>query len=801
MVQDHEGNIWKPALLGAAGAYRYDGTNWRKFTEGDGFPSRKVYSIYLDRDGHLWFCTQNEGVIRYDGRTWTAYTTEDGLAGNWVWQALQDREGAMWFITPWGATRYDGQTWRTFTAADGLAQSQVVGALEDRDGNLWFGTDAAGVTRYDPSAGSGPEAWTTFTAEDGSPGNTVAAIHQDRRGHLWFGGFDGGGVSRYDGRVFQTLTAEDGLAGNSISFNGLFEDRNGAIWISTSQGVSRFRQQPPSPPGIVISAVVADRRYEDISELAVPSTAGLAAFEFHGTSLKTRPDGMVYRYRLKGQEAEWRNTRDTRVEYLDLPRGDYTFEVVAVDRDLVYSEAPATVALTVHLPYDRIGLAAGLGIALILVAWQTVRVLRRDRRLQVSVAALSDANKELFGANQQLQREGAVARVRAQVQAMEQTSDFDRVLSLVADDLKTAGLTFDTCGIDVLDEPVDEPTMEYFEEHGFRYTTYTIDPEGNVDRESYATPAPFPPVVLETVERFTADQPWRARTEENAIVEVPVSGYGRLRLTASDRQTFTDDDIDTLRDFAAAIALGYARYLDIREIQLQTERKSSFLASMSHELRTPMNAIIGFTNMVLRREGEKLSERQQGNLSKVIDAGKRLLGLINDLMDLSKIEAGRMDVEAKRFSVDALVRSCCAEVEPLVKPGVKLAFDISDDVGDAETDEGRVRQILTNLLSNAVKFTEQGQVTVRALRDAEDMVITVADTGAGIPQDQMDTIFEEFQQVKGSDAERQGTGLGLPICKGFAELLGGSIRATSEVGAGSAFTLRIPMVYRQEDAG
>ena len=423
----------------------------------------------------------------------------------------------------------------------------------------------------------------------------------------------------------------------------------------------------------------------------------------------------------------------------------------------------------------------------------------RNRELEAANRAMSDANRELFAANQALQRDRAVERIRGEVQAMDQASDFEQVLSLLSEDLKAVGLSFDTCGIEVLDEPVDEPTMAYFQERGYRYTSYTIDPDGTVASNSYSLSAPFPPVVLETIERFIAGQPWRARTEQNAIVEVPMSGYGHLRLTSSDRPEFTDEDVEALKDFASALALGYARYLDIREIQEQAERKSVFLTNMSHELRSPMNSIIGFTRMVLRRAGDALPDRQKGNLEKVLEAANRLLGLINELMDLSKIEAGRMDVNVEAFDVRQLIEGCCAEAEPLVaeKPDVTLVHDVSDGVGEARTDKGRVHQIVTNLLSNAIKFTDQGEIAVRVSKVDEQLVVSVSDTGSGIPPDALETIFEEFQQVKGSDPQHKGTGLGLPICKGFAELLGGSIRVESEVGRGSIFTVRIPVLYTE----
>ena len=249
-----------------------------------------------------------------------------------------------------------------------------------------------------------------------------------------------------------------------------------------------------------------------------------------------------------------------------------------------------------------------------------------------------------------------------------------------------------------------------------------------------------------------------------------------------------------------------------REIQEQTERKSAFLASMSHELRTPMNAIKGFTSLVLRRE-PNLTDRGKGNLEKVSQASDHLLGQINDVLDLSKIEAGKMDVNATTFEVEKLIASCASTVSPLVKDGVNMNYDV-DGVGEAHSDEARLRQMLINLLSNAIKFTDRGEVRVSATRkpssdapspgsqitdsssSAADLVISVSDTGKGISAEELPSIFDEFRQVGESDSTVQrGTGLGLSISKKFAELLGGTIEVESEIGKGSTFTIVIPSSY------
>ena len=407
---------------------------------------------------------------------------------------------------------------------------------------------------------------------------------------------------------------------------------------------------------------------------------------------------------------------------------------------------------------------------------------------------------------------------------MDKTEDFDRVLSFMMTDLKQVGLTFSTCEIDVLDEPVEDPSMEHFVADGFRYTTFRLEPSGDVSSDSYNLAAPFPAMNQRTIERFIAGEPWQGMSEGEAIVEVPAGSYGRLRLTATDRDSFTEDEVATLREFAAAIALGYARYLDIREIQLQTERKSAFLASMSHELRTPMNAIKGFTNLVLRRGRDELSDRNQENLQKVDQASDHLLAMIDDLLDLSKIEAGRMDVNVESFDIAELVKSCCDTVSPLVKEGVELRHRIEGEIGGAHTDRARLHQMVINLLSNAIKFTDVGSVVVTARSkqgevsrekgnqatispaspadgsrptDNGDLVIAVTDTGQGIPEDEIATLFDEYRQVSGqSDSDVQkGTGLGLSITKKFAELLGGSIAVESEIGKSTTFTITIPSTY------
>jgi PAS domain S-box-containing protein len=226
--------------------------------------------------------------------------------------------------------------------------------------------------------------------------------------------------------------------------------------------------------------------------------------------------------------------------------------------------------------------------------------------------------------------------------------------------------------------------------------------------------------------------------------------------------------------------------------------KSVFLANMSHELRTPLNAIIGFTRLVKRRAQDVLPQEQIDNLEKVLVSANRLLDLINDVLAVSKIEAGKMDVQPAAFDVAALIDACLQMVQPTAESEqLRLMKEIEPDLPPLFSDRDKVRQILMNLLSNAVKFTEAGTITVDARRQGETLALAVADTGIGIPEEASDQIFEAFRQVDGSTTRRHGgTGLGLSLSRHLARLLGGDVTVESTVGEGSTFTLTLPIRYQ-----
>ena len=227
--------------------------------------------------------------------------------------------------------------------------------------------------------------------------------------------------------------------------------------------------------------------------------------------------------------------------------------------------------------------------------------------------------------------------------------------------------------------------------------------------------------------------------------------------------------------------------------------KINFLANMSHELRTPMNAIIGYSEMLLEDAEEEGLDEFQSDLDKICSSGKHLLGLINEILDLSKIEAGKMEVFLESFDINALIREVEATIHPLAEnKSNELIIDCPDNAGSMEADETRVRQMLHNLLSNACKFTENGIVTLkvtRATREGVDWVtFDIIDTGMGIPKDSLKNLFLEFSQVDNSSTRKfGGTGLGLAISRRFCLMMGGDITVKSVEGEGSTFTIEMPV--------
>ena len=367
IVEDRHGRLWFGGAFGG-GASRHDGEDLVTFTTEEGLPDDRVAAIMEDRAGHMWFVSYNGLATRYDGREFEVLGAGGGQTPPWVSAIHEDRNGVLW-LGGWGQLfRRDKET-SLVRGVDVAWEHEMVQCIyEDREGVLWFGAIGGGIGRYDR------DGFTTPTTDDGLGDDRVMCILQDDRGTMWFG--TGSGVCRYDGLVFQRLSRHDGLVHDTVQ--DILQTRDGVFWIATEGGVTRYHPSRVAPR-VQVTGVVANSSYGAVSRVVVPSSQRILTFEFEGGSFTTSPDRMAYAYRLAGYDEERHWTRSQRVEYSDLPRGEYTFRVWAVDRDLNYSERPDEVLVTVHLDAARIALQVGLAVSLVGLALTSAYGIRRRR--------------------------------------------------------------------------------------------------------------------------------------------------------------------------------------------------------------------------------------------------------------------------------------------------------------------------------------------------------------------------------------------------------------------------------------
>ena len=462
-----------------------------------------------------------------------------------------------------------------------------------------------------------------------------------------------------------------------------------------------------------------------------------------------------------------------------------------------------------------------------------------EDRVGRRTAALEEANRTVQEQNEQLLRERAADRLRSEVLSMNSSDDLRDVAGVFYRELNGLDIETPHCNLAFIDEERGRRdnymAIENPRKRGITWTSpdlVEIDGEVAVCIWDHASNLGDGEWRQEWLAKWHSRKPWtqpRVAGEEEAWYKIDEEFCDRFGLEAAPWESgaragvtcvpfdygvtyigninWTQEQLAVVQELNEAVALGYLRFLDFQRVEAQNEAleeanrqiqeanrlKSEFLANMSHELRTPMNAIVGFTKIVHRRAKGSLDDKQVDNLEKVLDSSEILMNLINDILDLSKIEAGRLEIEREQFSMRDLINSCVSTITPLVNEGVVIKTEIDPRVDAVSSDASRVRQILINLLSNAAKFTEQGTITVALQARADEKIeLAVTDSGIGIPSSALDQIFDEFRQVDGTTTRRYGgTGLGLSISQKLAGMLGGDIRVESEEGKGSTFALTL----------
>jgi signal transduction histidine kinase/CheY-like chemotaxis protein/ligand-binding sensor domain-containing protein len=762
----------------------------------------------------------------------------------------------MCFAGSWGVACLNGDRWLTFRAASGLSPAGATSVAVDGQGTLWVGTTDRGLfhsttplaqifqtaTPGEVTQRSFVPAWTT---NNGAPANGVRSLlHHGNR--LWVG--TGAGLSALttshpfradnifkgqpvvgmtasrDGRtvwvsnnaglvevdartltVLSRVTKADGLVDDEAwAYGPLATDSDGRIYFGTPSGVSVFdpaaRQESTLPPAVRLRRVARSGNEIELE---------YAALTF-GDESRVR-----YRTRLAGFDRGWSDeTADTKTRYTNLPAvlfdRDYTFEVKAHNGRGAWS-APLAYHFNVRPPlwlrwWAVLVYAVAIALALwFLSRWRTRQLKRKNRMLEDLVMARTE-------------------EIRAQARELE---TLDRIVEVINREvvLENVLKSIVTQGMKLFPQAEKGVFLKF--DHETRRTEaiavagYDADPfrgralsfEEAMRRYSERAEQLEEGVYLIKQAEFHH----LAAAEKTAHLPIPkvmlamaVTLGGRMEGflifdNFTDENAFGRSDLQKLARVREHAVSAIAKARILRELQIKNEQaeeanraKSIFLANMSHELRTPMNAIIGFSEILSERLVDKIEPKYVGFLRSILTSGQHLLSIINDILDLSKVEAGKMELYPETFGVRSAIDSVCQVMKGLSgKKGIAFQVEVADEVREIESDHAKFKQILYNLLSNAVKFSRtNGTVTIRATREGDDIRVAVIDRGIGISAEHQSVIFDEFRQVDTTTSRTYGgTGLGLSLVKKFVELQRGTISVHSTLGEGSEFAFTLPIRF------
>ncbi len=809
----------------------------------DGLPSDAVLSILRDTDGNLWIGTSAGLARRTPAGTVTSYTTADGLPNGIVLALLEDREGSLWVGTQdGGMERLSDASFVPFGRREGLTSDVVWPVLEDRSGALWAGTDAGGLNVLRAGV------WHALTTADGLPSNSIQALWEAPDGALWVGTRGGGVAVLAGGKVVRVIRAgPGGLGSDSVSV--IAGTRDGSVWIGTrGGGVTRLAPDGSmltlgEPEGLLNTTVFC--LLEDRAGSLWIGTNGGGLFRWDGqrlhrtstrdglsidivNTLREDPDGTLWigtygggLNRLRSGRITAFTTRDGLFDdaifsILDDGRGNLWMScnkgVFRVERARLEARAAGG---TAPLRCVGFGVADGMRNRECNGANSPTGFRGRDGRLwfptieglvAVDPAHLSVNHVAPHPVLEEVRVDGVsrdpltplVVRGGAGRVDFQYTAPSFRESSRVTFHVRLEGVD---------PAPIDVGTRRTATYTNLGPGTYVLRvAAANEDGVMGAEEARF---SLEVEPRFRQTV-WFWLLVSAAAVGLAVSAYrvrvSRLtarqealeRLVAQRTASVTEEKERAEAALAEAERQRVLAQAARAEAEEANRQKSAFLAATSHELRTPLNAIIGYSEML----GEEAVERGLFELSPDVDriraAGKHLLALLDDILDLERLEAGRLELAPETFALAPFLEGVAATVRPLVeRNGNDLAVVGLDGAGVLTADPRRLRQVLLNLLGNAAKFTDRGVVELSAAREGtgveERVVLRVRDTGIGMTPEQVARLFRPFVQADATISSRYGgSGLGLVITRRLCRMMGGDVLVESVPGRGSVFTVTLP---------
>jgi len=767
--------------------------------------------LIQDVDGTLWISTYSElGTVSYKNGQFTSYSTKDGLTSNRCRVSLKDSHGNIWIGTSKGLNKIGPDSVTTFTRSNGLDNDYIMTIFEDSSNRIWIGTDGGGIAYYDGSS------FIPIKARDGLAANIVFKIFEDSNKTLWI--TTNGGISRYKDGKFFNFTVKEGLKSDAI-FQAIEDDR-GYMWMMANIGVFVIPLQDlhdfadgkqsfldpilydttdglrasitptswgiksktgrlylptmdgiviidpediplnPLPPPIYLDHIQVDDKLvqpDDLKTL-LPQNKRII-FKFTALSYII-PEKVRFQYKLNGFENNWSEPTSRReASYTSLPAGDYTFRIKAANNDQVWSES-AEYARFTQKPYFYqttpffLLLAAVISLVIALTYYLRMRTLRH--RQIVLKSLLSERTKDL-----EIEKENYRGIVEDQTELICRFGSFYQ-------------LSF-----------VNDAFCRYFVLHKEDLLGSSFLQLIPLDDKS---------VIESQIASLNSNR-------QSVTVEIPLRPIDKVRwvqwtirvLLDSNKQLIEYQSVG--RDITERIQME-KELRDAKEIaEDANQAKSDFIADISHEIRTPMHAILGYSKLGFSKTKDEDREKLKKYFKEIDSSGQRLVTLINDLLDLSKLQTGKTVYSFEMKSLSSTVHLVKDEFQALAEEkGIDLEFLNSSLSDSLMMDKDKVRQVISNLLSNAIKFSEtNGKVEILLKNENDTLLISIKDSGMGIPEDELEIIFDKFTQSSKTTSESGGTGLGLSISKQIIADHNGRIWAENNKDGGSTFHIVLPI--------
>jgi PAS domain S-box-containing protein len=774
------------------------------------FKGIRIRHLYQDQEGVIWVSTYSQlGSVAYQDGKFRSYSTKTGLSSNRCRVTMKARNGDIWIGTSSGLNRIRGNNVTTFTRSNGLENDYIMSIFQDSQQRIWIGTDGGGIAYFDD------EKFHFLTIQDGLGANIVFKIFEDSRKTLWI--TSNGGISRYKDGKFFNFTVKEGLKSDAI-FQGL-EDQKDQMWIMANVGVfstslkdlydfadGKLKQinsqlydttdglrasitptswgtvtrsgklclptmdgiafiDPdnirlnPIPPAMHLDYIQVDDKYVDPEALQVllPETKRIV-FKFNAFSYVV-PEKVQFQYMLKGFEDNWSAPSIKReASYTSLPPGEYSFRLRAANNDNVWSPSQKYATFKQKPYFYRTAwfalLLSTIFILLVILVY-FVRMRAHRRRQILLEKLLSERTKDL-----EIEKENYRGIVE------DQTELICRFSALYQ-------LTF-----------VNEAFCRYFD-----------TPKNTILEKSILDLLPEDESL--EIETLIASLNSNRQSE---TVETKLKQRSKSRWVQWTVRVLLDSSKQLIeyqavgRDITERIQME-SEIIEAKEIaEKANQAKSDFIADISHEIRTPMHAILGYTKLGLSKI-EKLPRKSlEGYLKEVQASGRRMLALINDLLDLSKLQTGKTTYLFEMCSISSIIQDVINEFQALLsEKKINLDFFKSDLVDNLMMDPEKIRQVIVNLLSNAIKFSNEGSQIQLSLNKNGDLVkISIRDHGIGIPGRELESIFDKFTQSSTTRQNDGGTGLGLSISKQIITDHNGEIWAENNEENGATFHFVLP---------